>query len=141
MNVFHKLIPCPFCKHNFGKKIKKEPINENVNNAKDMFKYTVRLHNSVNRQNNKKMYTFNEAKELYKDKPSKKHFILFFKEFYNSNYRWNKKTLIIFLRSLCNIYPGMNVRSELQKFNKKLPINEKKLKDWFIVFIKIIEMY
>jgi hypothetical protein len=70
------VLPCPFCAVHFKQNMTKNPIR--LDNNMELFNWTVEMHNEVNRQNSKKIYTYEEAlKEItnpksYEDKSEKK---------------------------------------------------------------------
>ena len=62
LNFFKSLqyvLPCPICADNFKKKIEKTPPN--LENRKTLFHWTVDAHNEVNKENGKKIFTYDEA--------------------------------------------------------------------------------
>ena len=52
-------LPCEGCAYNFGEKIKKYPPR--LENRESLFKWTVDMHNSVNRENGKPEITYEKA--------------------------------------------------------------------------------
>ena len=68
-----KVLPCHICRDNFNKHLIKYPLNDAVLSSKDtILKWTIDIHNEVNRLNNKKIYTYveavNEIKNGFNDK-------------------------------------------------------------------------
>lgn len=57
------LLPCPVCKEHLKTHIRKHPITPHLDRRDDLFKYTVTLHNEVNKSLNKPTYT--EIETLY----------------------------------------------------------------------------
>ena len=55
------LIPCPVCREHYKQHITKLPITPHLDNKKDLFKWTVDLHNSVNVSLGKPQWTVEEA--------------------------------------------------------------------------------
>jgi hypothetical protein len=53
------VLPCPICAEHFKQNMKKHPINLESN--KQLFNWTVEMHNLVNKQNGKKTLTFDQA--------------------------------------------------------------------------------
>lgn len=43
-----KLIPCPICREHYTAHLKEMPISSSLDNRKDLFTWTVKLHNKVN---------------------------------------------------------------------------------------------
>jgi uncharacterized protein (DUF2225 family) len=56
---FQKTIPCPFCAIHFGENMKKIPIR--LKDRDSLFKWTVDMHNEVNKATGKKVLTYEEA--------------------------------------------------------------------------------
>jgi hypothetical protein len=53
------VLPCPICAEHFKQNMKDHPINLESN--KQLFNWTVEMHNLVNKQNGKKTLTFDQA--------------------------------------------------------------------------------
>ena len=51
IRFFYKNIPCIICKNNFGIKLRKYPLDKYLNNKEDFFKWTVLIHNDINKKN------------------------------------------------------------------------------------------
>ena len=54
-------LPCPYCSLHFREKFKKNPPP--MNNREELFRWTVDMHNAVNKDNRKKEISYDEAKE------------------------------------------------------------------------------
>lgn len=60
------VLPCPTCSYNYEKKIKEHPPA--LENKKSLFRWTVDVHNSVNKENGKEIVSYEDAeKELFAD--------------------------------------------------------------------------
>jgi len=55
------LIPCPKCKEHYRENLKVHPITPSLDNRRDLFKWTVTMHNIVNKQLGKAEVTEEEA--------------------------------------------------------------------------------
>jgi len=55
------LLPCPICKEHLKKHLAKFPISPHLDRKDDLFKWTVMLHNEVNKSLNKPTFTELEA--------------------------------------------------------------------------------
>jgi hypothetical protein len=53
------VLPCEICSEHWKEKIKEYPPN--LNNREEFFKWTVDMHNQVNKSNNKRQITYKEA--------------------------------------------------------------------------------
>lgn len=64
-NNLTNILPCKKCKIHYSKNIKDNPIDNNLDNKNDLFEWTVDIHNMVNRENNKTVYTYEQAYNIY----------------------------------------------------------------------------
>jgi hypothetical protein len=62
---FGNVLPCDKCKINYQKHIKNIPIDNYLNNNIDLFKWTIEVHNNVNKDLGKKELSYNEAFRIY----------------------------------------------------------------------------
>lgn len=60
-----QLIPCPICKQHYTSHMAKMPIGPSLDNRKDLFRWTIDLHNEVNVMLGKRKYTETEVIEYY----------------------------------------------------------------------------
>jgi len=70
------ILPCPKCKENYKDHLQKFPLKESLENNVSLFKWTVDIHNEVNNLNNKKIYSYEEAFQLYNNPPTNNHDIM-----------------------------------------------------------------
>jgi len=63
---FAFLIPCPICKEHFIEHLKESPISPFLDRREDLFKWTVTLHNKVNKKLGKPIVSELEAIHYYK---------------------------------------------------------------------------
>jgi hypothetical protein len=59
------LIPCPVCRDHYVEHLEKLPISPHLDKRGDLFKWTVVLHNEVNKILGKKEYTEAQAIDFY----------------------------------------------------------------------------
>jgi hypothetical protein len=59
------LIPCPICREHFIQHLKEAPISPFLDRREDLFKWTVTLHNKVNKTLNKPLVSELEAIQFY----------------------------------------------------------------------------
>jgi hypothetical protein len=64
-NDFWKVIPCNSCADNYKKHLQELPINDHLKDSASLFKWTVDLHNIVNKELGQKQVTFEEARESF----------------------------------------------------------------------------
>tara|TARA_B100001989_G_C24392063_1_gene389748 strand:- start:4 stop:537 length:534 start_codon:yes stop_codon:yes gene_type:complete len=136
---FHKTIPCIICKNNFGIKLKKFPINNYLKNKEDFFKWTVLIHNDINKKTYKKIYSVDEAKKLYINNYNKNNILLFLQNFYKSNFKRNNLFLLRLFNEVINTYPNNDVKNKLIDFRKNCKIKNNKLAQWYYVYINVIK--
>jgi hypothetical protein len=58
-NSLENVLPCPFCAENYKKKVEKNLPN--LNSRKELFEWTVDIHNSVNREHGKPELSYEDA--------------------------------------------------------------------------------
>jgi len=59
------LIPCPVCRDHYVKHMEKYPITPHLDRRADLFKWTVLLHNEVNKSLGKQPFTENQVIKGY----------------------------------------------------------------------------
>lgn len=59
------LIPCPTCKLHYANILKNNPITPSLDNRKDLFQWTINIHNLVNRELGKPEYTEADSIAFY----------------------------------------------------------------------------
>jgi len=57
------LIPCPICREHYVEHMKKYPITPHLDRRRDLFKWTLLLHNEVSKSLHKKQFTEEETLE------------------------------------------------------------------------------
>lgn len=64
LNSLQFVLPCASCKRNYATYILQNPPR--LNNRRELFEWMVDLHNSVNLQNGKRIYTYLQVESMYK---------------------------------------------------------------------------
>ncbi len=59
-------IPCKKCKIHYRQRLERNPIVNYLDNKQSLFKFTIDLHNQVNKSLGKKIYSYDEVVEIYK---------------------------------------------------------------------------
>lgn len=59
------LIPCPICREHYSQFLQQNPVAPSLDRREDLFKWTVDLHNSVNKQLGKPRFTESESIAFY----------------------------------------------------------------------------
>ena len=59
------LIPCPLCKLHYAETLKEHPVGPSLDTRDDLFRWTVDMHNKVNKQLGKPEYTELDAVKFY----------------------------------------------------------------------------
>lgn len=62
---FTHLIPCPICKLHYADHLKQLPVTPSLDNRQDLFRWTVQMHNLVNKDLGKPEYTEADAIAFY----------------------------------------------------------------------------
>jgi len=62
---FTHLIPCPLCKLHYANHLKENPLTPSLDSKKDLFNWTIKIHNLVNRDLGKPEYTDTDAITFY----------------------------------------------------------------------------
>jgi hypothetical protein len=107
-----------------------------------MFKWTVKLHNNVNRRNKKRVIPPEKARNIYVKNGNlviKNGMIIrFLREFVAYNFRfnnWKRENAFRLMRMLVDIYPSPKKRAILQaKFEKKPPRHK-----WLKIFVNTLK--
>jgi hypothetical protein len=60
-------IPCNKCKVHYRQRLERDPIINYLDNKQSLFKYTIDLHNQVNKSLGKKIYSYDEVVKIYKE--------------------------------------------------------------------------
>lgn len=67
LNNLKHTIPCEKCKIHYRQRLQRNPIINYLNNKQSLFRYTIDLHNQVNKSLGKKIYTYDEVVEIYRE--------------------------------------------------------------------------
>ena len=62
---FAQLIPCPMCKMHYADNLKLMPVSPSLDTKADLFRWTVDMHNMVNKQLGKPVYAESDAIAFY----------------------------------------------------------------------------
>ena len=62
---FTHLIPCPTCKLHYAEHLKNNPITRSLDTRKDLFGWTIKIHNLVNKDLGKPEYNETDAIAFY----------------------------------------------------------------------------
>ncbi len=136
------IIPCKTCRNHFiqNTDLEENKIEKNINDA-EIFPWTVRLHNLVNKMHNKKIYSVDEAKKMYAQPLNNQKLYSFMNDYimYNLNKGVEKdRELLNMLTQLCYLYPNKTKRDKLILFVEKIPIEKDKLRQWLTAFYAIV---
>ena len=88
-NFFNSLqfvIPCDKCRIHYTERINKNPVINHLENSDSLFRYTIEIHNDVNKSLRKRTYIYDEVIKIYK-----KHY----NQTETSGYKFFNKTNII----------------------------------------------
>jgi len=62
---FVHLIPCPVCRVHYAEHLKANPVSPSLDSSKDLFTWTVKIHNLVNKDLGKTEYSEMDAIQFY----------------------------------------------------------------------------
>ena len=119
--TFAYIIPCSICKNEYLRKINLFPLEKFFNNKNDMINWTILIHNSVNRINRIRDYTYDETIIIYKNKHLMREVISFYIIYLNHlvSFDINKNNAIInFTRKLINIIEEVEDKEILIEYMK-----------------------
>ena len=66
-NSLKLIIPCEQCRKHYIEHLEKKPVEYFLDNKDKLVKWLIDIHNEVNRLLNKKIYSYDEALQIYKD--------------------------------------------------------------------------
>tara|TARA_B110000285_G_C14987557_1_gene544618 strand:+ start:499 stop:963 length:465 start_codon:yes stop_codon:yes gene_type:complete len=98
-------IPCEKCRIHYRQRLERDPIINYLDNKESIFRYTINLHNQVNKSLGKKIYTYEEVVQFYKEqynkdsvKPENKSFL---KKWINIKYVIAAIVALVILIPIC----------------------------------------
>lgn len=65
-NNLKYIIPCDKCRLHYTQRLDKNPVTKYLKDSNTLFKYTIDLHNEVNKSLDKKIYSYDEVVDIYK---------------------------------------------------------------------------
>jgi len=143
-NSFKTIIPCKICKEHFAANLKRSnlSIDKNINNER-IFKWTIDLHNIVNKINSKSLWTYEKAKEYYtkynfENRTMKILLLEYIKHNFKKNY---EKTTELFkmINTLPYLHPDPIKRNKLIDFKNKFELKRNNIKQWITAFLIILK--
>lgn len=142
--LVRSIIPCELCKTHFVGALNRNGngINNNCSNREKMFKWLIKLHNNVNRMNNKKTFTPDQVLEIHiknnKLVINNSKIITFLIEFINYNIGlggWRRNNAFKLLKVLSFIYPSPKKQLILQR---KLARNRNR-RQWLKIYVNVLK--
>lgn len=91
------VLPCRNCGKHLAENLQKLPIDSSLNTSYDLFIWSVKLHNLVNSQLNKKQITEDEARKFWSSAPK----CTLITTIGKSSYTWDIKVLFYYLIAIC----------------------------------------
>ena len=103
-NNLKSTIPCQKCRIHYRQRLERNPIINYLDNKESLFRYTIDLHNQVNKSLGKKIYSYDEVVEIYREAYNKKEVekekrFAFIKKWINTKYFITILVLFILLIS------------------------------------------
>ena len=143
-NAFKTLIPCSMCRNHYIAMLNDKNYNLNKNiYKKNLFNFTIDLHNNVNLRTKKKIWNYEQALKHYNSFYLRFHdvkrFILIY--IFHNYKKGPEKTnkLYEMLRSLTHIFPRHKVREKLIKYQQNIKPNNQNFKKWSRGYLTIIK--
>ena len=104
-NNLKSSIPCQKCRIHYTQRLERNPIINYLDSKQSLFKYTIDLHNQVNKSLGKKIYTYDEIVDIYKkhynpDQATKDDRYNFIKKYINYKYLCGSIITILILLGL-----------------------------------------
>jgi hypothetical protein len=142
--TFKTIIPCKICRTHYTNQLNNENMKlENNINSERIFNWTVDLHNNVNKMNNTRLWSYDEARNYYqKNNFNNKLLKLFLFQYIKNNFKkYPEKTneLIKMMNTILYFHPNINKRNKLIEFNNKFNLSRENLKKWLLVFLIILK--
>ena len=97
-NSLKFIIPCEKCRMHYKIRLEKAPIVNFLKNSDTLFKYTVDLHNDVNKSLGKRIYSYEEVVKIYQDNYNGK---IYYKNYFKSIFSRNNIILFIVILLIC----------------------------------------
>lgn len=143
-NAFKTLIPCSVCRNHYISMLNDENYNlKNNIDSKNLFNFTIDIHNNVNIRTNRRIWKYEEASKHYKSFFLKfndvKRFIKIY--IYHNFKKGPEKTNKLFemLRALTHIFPRHNIRDKLLNYQRNIKPNINNLHKWIRGYLIIIK--
>ena len=104
-NNLKSSIPCQKCRIHYTQRLERNPIINYLDSKQSLFKYTIDLHNQVNKSLGKKIYTYDEVVDIYKkhynpEQAAKDDRYNFIKKYINPKYLGGSIIAILILLGL-----------------------------------------
>ena len=132
--VLQFLLPCTTCRHHYGNMLTKYELMKNTETGKKMAKWSVMVHNKVNRRLKKPIVDYPTAIKLYKNiiNHNKLHkFIKFILVESDDSSILNRKAIA---KHIITLYPCINCKKRMVNFLEYNPLNSinnsKKMTNW-----------
>jgi len=140
---FKKILPCKKCKNHYIENLNNTEFIIN-NNLHRLFEWTIDLHNHVNQNNNKKTWTYQEARDYYSKLDLTYEFLnIFIFSYIHYNYKKNPNKTNELIK-MFNTLPYLlsfneNKKERLLDFRKKFELNRLNFKSWLFAFLVILK--
>ena len=90
-NNLKSTIPCQKCRIHYTQRLERNPIINYLDSKQSLFKFTIDLHNQVNKSLGKKIYSYDEVVQIFKEhynpeEAAKDKQISLFKKYINYKY-------------------------------------------------------
>lgn len=123
---FKSNIPCGVCKNHYREQMKNISFYDYIYKKK-LFELMIDTHNNVNKKKKVEIWSYDKARDYYKNYKLKREDLIYFINFY-SNLRNNE--IIEMLKSFIYLVPIKDIRKQLIYYEFKNPLNNNNKKIW-----------
>jgi len=117
-------------------------IDNNINKER-IFNWTIDLHNTVNKMNHKRIWSYDEANNYYQKNNFNDNVCKYYiYEYIKSNFKKNpEKTngVLKMIPTLAYFHPNEEKRNKLIEFKSKFELNRQNIKSWIYAFLIILK--
>lgn len=132
---FNILIPCGYCKNHYNSVLENKNMgiqkNMEVNN---LFNWTIDLHSHINKKNHKKLWSYEEARNFYKNRSVTRDEVFDFIRIYHSIAKRRaivyQNAFITMIHAFVPLIPDKDIQTELQTYLHKNPLHESNINEW-----------
>lgn len=124
LNLLSRTIPCMDCRRHFNRNVRRTGgIHNNCKSKEKMVNWLIDLHNRVNKSNNKKVFSYDKAKNFYYKNGNliykRHHLITFMREYIGYNFKIMPNKSLKMMMILAKIFPFERKRKRFKVFLRR----------------------